>query len=140
MHIRYETTLATLVQFVIGTSLTFVSGLASILGGCRNVGGVDCVSNTFVSLLLIILVIAGYGFLLALGYVAQDRRSSRLAVFLIVCELFAGLIFLFDAKQAPSLVERATNGLSFVIVLWVCWVAFNLYRARGARIVRRKRT
>ena len=138
MRLRYETSTATLAQFIVGTLLTFISGGASIVSGCRVDAGADCVSNTFVSLILIILVVSGYSLLLALGYVAQERRSSRLALLLIGCEIAAGMIFLFDAKQAPDIVDRATNGLALLIAAWVCWIAFNLFRAKGARMVRRR--
>jgi len=136
MKVRYETSIATLVQFILGTVLTFLNSVVSIVNGCVG-GGADCVSNAFVSLLLVILVVTAYGVLLGLGYVAQDRRSSRLALLLIGCEAFAALIFLFDAKQAPGLVDKLTNALSFAVAIWVVFVAFNLYRAKGARIVRR---
>jgi len=138
MWLRYETSIATLVQFVVGTALTFLTGLASIISGCRTSTGADCVGNTFVSLLLIIMVVVGYGFLLGVGYFAQDKRSSKLALLLIGSEAVAALIFLFDARQAPGLIDKFTNGLSFLIALWVAYIAFNLYRARGARIVRKR--
>lgn len=134
MWIRYETSVATLVQFIVGTGLTFLNGGASIISGCTN--GADCVSNAFVSLLLIILVIACYATLLGLGYVAQEKRSSRLALLLIGAEAFAALIFLFDAKQAPAIIDKGTNFVSFIIALWVMYIAFNLYRSKGARMVR----
>lgn len=136
MQIRYETSIATLVQFLVGTVLTFLTGAASIIGGCRSGGGADCVSNAFVSLLFVILVVAVYGSLLGLGYVAQEKRSSRLALFLIGVEAFAALIFLFDARQAPGLIDKITNAASFIIAAWVIFVAFNLYRAKGGRIVK----
>lgn len=136
MQIRYETSVATLTQFIVGTVLAFLTGAVAIIGGCRSSGGADCVSNAFVSLLFVILVVAVYGFFLGLGYVAQERRSSRLALLLIGTEAFAALIFLFDARQSPSLIDKITNVISLAVAIWVIYVAFNLYRAKGARIVR----
>lgn len=135
MRVRYETSIATLVQFILGAALTLLNSAVSIVSGCVTKGA-DCVGNTFVSLLLIVLVVAAYGALLGLGYVAQERRSSKLALLLIGCEAFAALIFLFDARQTPSPIDKVTNALSFVVAIWVALVAFNLYRAKGARIVR----
>ncbi len=139
MRIRYETTNATFAQFIVGVGLSFISGVASIIGGCHQTAGADCVSNAFVSLILIILTVAAYGFLLGLGFVAQERRSRRLALALIGCEAFAMLIFLFDARQSPALVDKATNALSFIIAAWVAYVAWNLSRAHGGRLVKRRR-
>ncbi len=138
VHIRYQTSSATLVQFILGTLLTFVTGGVSIVSSCQT-NGSDCVSNTFVSLVLVLFVIMGYGLLLAVGFLAQERRSSRLALLLIGLEGFAGLIFLFDAKQAPGMVDRLTNILSLLVAIWVSYVALQLYRAKGARIVRTAR-
>src|SRR5690348_6565484 len=103
MRIRYETGVATFIQFIIGTTLSFMSGGASIVSGCRGNSGADCATNAFVSLILIIMTVVAYTFVLGLGYVAQERRSSRLAYSLIAAEAFALLIFLFDAKHAPDL-------------------------------------
>ncbi len=136
MSIHYETATATFIQFIIGAGLSFVTGVVSIISGCKGSGGVDCATNIFVSLILIILTIAAFGFLLAVGYVAQDRRSSRLALLLIACEVFAVVIFLFDAKHALGVVDKITNGLSALIALWVAYIAWRLYRAKGARIVK----
>ena len=140
MRIRYETGVATFVQFIVGAGLSFINGLASIISGCHGANSADCVSNAFVSLILIILTIVAFGFLLGLGYVAQDRRSSRLALVLIGCEAFAVLIFLFDAKHAPGLVDKTTNALSTLIGLWVIYVSWRLYRSKGARIVKTRST
>jgi hypothetical protein len=123
-----------MIQFIVGAALTFLSNAVSIISGCT--GGADCVSNAFVSLLLVILVIGAYSLLFAIGYVAQEKRSSGLALLLIAAQAFAALIFIFDARQAPGLIDKITNGLSFLIAIWVAYVAFNLYRAKGARIVR----
>ena len=135
MRIRYETGIATLVQFAAIAGLSFINGLASIISGCRGGATADCVTNAFVSLVLIIMLLVGLGILLALGYAAQARRSVRLAYTLMAAEAFAAAVFLFDAKQTPSLVERLTNFLSFLVSAWVIFVAWRLSRAKGGRIV-----
>lgn len=139
MHSSIKTGVATLVQFVFGTILAFIAGIVSIISGCRN-GGVDCATNTFVSLMLIIMTIAAYGVLLGIGYVAQDKRSARLALALIVLEFVGGVIFLFDARHATNIFDLATNLTSFLIAAWVMYVAFRQFRAKGTRMVRRRVT
>lgn len=135
MRIRYETGIATLVQFAVTAGLSIINGLASVIVGCRGGATADCITNTFVSLVLIILMVVGLGILLALGYAAQARRSARLAYTLIVIEAFVALIFLFDTKQSPGIVERLTSFLSFAVAAWVIFVAWRLSRAKGGRIV-----
>jgi hypothetical protein len=139
MHLRYETGVATMVQFVMGILLSFVTGGISIFVGCHGQGAGDCVSNTFVSLILIILIAVGYGVLLGVGYLAQERRSPRLALTLMALEALAVLIFAFDAKHAPDPVTLLANIISLALAAWVIFLAWRLVRAKGGRIVHARR-
>ena len=139
MHVRYETGVATFVQFVVGVFLSFITGGISIIADCRGTAAGECVSNALVSLILIIIIVAWLGFLLLLGYTAQDRRSSRLAMMLIGAEGLSALIYLFDAKHATDFISRLANVASFLLAGWVIFVAWHLLRARGGRIVKSRR-
>lgn len=134
MHSRIKTGVATLIQFIFGTALAFIGTIVSIVSGCKN-GSTDCVSNAFVSLLLVILTVAAYGILLGVGYIAQDRRNPRLALALIGLEFVGSVIFLFDTRHATGFFDRSTNLLSFLIAAWVTFIAFRQFRARGRRMV-----
>ncbi|MGH7142101.1 MAG: hypothetical protein ACREF5_01335 [Candidatus Saccharimonadales bacterium] len=136
MRLRYETGVATLVQFIVAVSLSSLNGIISIIGGCTACANADCVSNTLVSLILIILIVIALGFLLVLGYAAQERRSSRLAKTLIAFEVLAALIYLFDAQHTPNIIDRITNLITFVVAVWVILLAWRLATAKGGRIVR----
>ena len=98
-----------MIQFVVGILLSFVTGGMSIIGGCRGANSGDCVSNAFVSLILIILVAVCYAILLGVGYIAQERRSPRLAMVLMGLEAVAVLVFALDAKHAPDPITLLTN-------------------------------
>ena len=135
MKLRYETGVAALVQFVITIGLSFLNGAASIIGGCLHGFTADCVTNGLSSLILIILIVIALGFLLALGYMAQERRSTSLARLLMGFEAFAALIFLFDAKQSPGVFDRITNFIYFLLAAWVIILAWRLSRSHGGRIV-----
>ncbi len=136
MHLRYETGVATLIQFIATIILTFLTTIVAIIGGCTSGFNASCISNALVSLILVILIIFALGFLLVLGYAAQERRSSRLAKFLIAAEALAALIYLYDTQHALSLLERITNLASCLIALWVIVLAWRLARAKGGRIVK----
>ncbi len=136
MRLRYETGIGTLVQFIVTTALSFLNTIISIVNGCTSGVNADCISNTLVSLILIILIIFALGFLLVLGYAAQERRSSRLARVLIVLEVFAAFIYLYDTQHATSILERITNLVSCLLAIWVIILAWRLSRAKGGRIVK----
>lgn len=136
MRVRYETGAATLIQFAAGTILTIVSGGASVVSGCLHQPGVDCATNTFVTLLLVIFIAGALGVLTIIGYTAQERRSTRLAYILMAIEMGTALIYLFDAAQSTGLTDRVTNFLSFVLAAWIILVAWRLAQAKGGRIVK----
>lgn len=138
MRIRYETGIATFIQFIVGVLLSILTNGVGAIGECRSTSAGECVSNLLVSLILIIIITVWLGFLLLLGYAAQDRRSPRLAMILMGAEAFAALIYLFDAKHAPDWLSRATNFISFLIAAWIIFLAWRLVRAKGGRIVHRQ--
>ena len=136
MRLRYETGIGTLVQFIATTALSFIGTLVSVIGGCTSGVNANCVSNTLVSLILLILIIFALGFLLVLGFAAQERRSSRLAKLLIVSEVLAAIIYLYDTQHALNILERLTNLVSCLLAIWVIILAWRLSRAKGGRIVK----
>ncbi len=139
MYARIKTGVATFVQFILGAGLSFISGGSSIIVSCRGSNGVDCVTNAFVSLVLVLLTIVAYGALLGVGYFAQERRDARLAAVLIGAEVGACIIFLFDARHAPDLIDRAINILGLVIAVWVIYIAWRQFRAKSGRMVTSRR-
>lgn len=138
MRIYHQTTIATIIQFVVGSALSFITGVGSIASGCYGQSSADCVTNTFVSLLLVLLTVGAYGALVAVGYLAQARRSKRLALLLIGLEAGAMVVFSFDAKQSPSTVDRFANLAALAVAAWVAFIAFNLFRSGNSRVVARR--
>ncbi|MEO6513251.1 MAG: hypothetical protein ABIR37_01070 [Candidatus Saccharimonadales bacterium] len=134
MRLRYETGTATLIQFAAVTILAFINQMTSIITTCVKHDG-DCVSNSLVSLILVILVAIWLGFISALGYAAQDKRSKRLAQFLIGAEGFNLLISLFNAKHFPNTLGLITSVIDLALAAWVILLAWRLMRANGGRIV-----
>jgi hypothetical protein len=124
-------------QFIVGTIISIFGGGVSIIAGCHGSGNVDCVSNAFVSLLVALFFISALGVLLAIGYVAQEKRNARLAYVLIGAEAFAGIIFLFDARHAAGWFDRLCNLVLLMVALWVGYLAWQQAQAGGRRIVHR---
>lgn len=131
--LRYETGTATLIQFAIVMLLGFINGLVSIISTCHAEKG-DCVSNSLVSLILIILQAVWLIFICVVGYAAQDKRSPRIAQLLIALEGMNALVALFDARHYPNLLGLITSVIDFALAVWVIALAWRLTRARGGRI------
>jgi energy-converting hydrogenase Eha subunit C len=134
MKLKYQTGIVAFIQFITGSTLGFANGAVSSISGCTN-HGTDCVSNTIVTLILIILTVVWFGFVAILGYAAQDRRSRRLARLLILAEIAIGLIALFDAMHYTNLLSLITSLVDFVLALWIMLLAYRLSKSGGGRIV-----
>lgn len=134
MKLKYQTGIITFVQFIAGSVLGFANGAVSSISGCTS-GGTDCVSNTLVSLVLIILTALWFGFVAILGYAAQDRRSRRLARLLMLAEAAIAVVALFDILHFPNILSLITSLIDFTLALWVLLLAYRLSKAKGGRVV-----
>lgn len=142
MKLTYETATATLIQFIVLGLLNIANGLDSIITTCRHSGG-DCVGNIFSSLIFYMLAVGWFGVVLGLGYLAQERRSKRLAQLLIMAECLIVLVALFNIKlnlkYHNGLLSLFTSFLDLVLSVWVITLAYRLMRAGGKRITGRRR-
>jgi len=138
VKLRYETGIATLIQFVTMTILNVGTGFVAIITGCR--GGVsNCVVSAFTSVVFFMLIALWFGIVWGLGFMAQQRRSKHLAQLLICAEAMIALVALFNAKHHTDPLGLVTSLVDFALAIWVMYLAFRLIRANGARIVSNSR-
>ena len=135
MRLTYETGKGTLIQFILLSFLNIATALNSIIAGCRHSD--QCMSNTITSIIFYLLIVAWFGGIWMLGYMAQDRRSKRLAQLLICVELFVALIALFNAKHHTDVLGLLTSVADLGLALWIVTLAFRLMRAGPGRLVKR---
>lgn len=139
MRLKYETAIATLIQFVALTLLNVGTGAVSVVSTCHDSNG-DCVSNLIVSLIFFILLALWFACIWVLGYAAQERRSKRLAQLLIITELLVAVVALFNAKHHTDPLSLATSIIDFCLAVWVITLAYRLIKSGGGRIVTRQRS
>jgi len=137
MKLKYETAVATFIQFVTLSFLNMATGLNSVVTTCHKEGQ-DCISNLIVSIIFWMLVTLWFGFVWLLGYIAQDRRSKRLAQLLIAAEGFIALIAYFNAKHHTDFLSLATSIIDLLLAVWVITLAFRLMRSGGKRITKQR--
>jgi hypothetical protein len=137
MRLKYETAIATMIQFVALTLLNVGTGTVSVVTSCHENGG-QCVSNLLVSLIFFILLALWFACIWVLGYAAQQRRSKRLAQLLIAVEIMVAVVALFNAKHHTDPLSLATSLIDLCLAAWVIVLAFRLMRAGGGRIVTRQ--
>lgn len=135
MNLKYQTAVATLVQFITLTLLGIANAVNSMVATCRH-DSPNCASNIMVSLVFFIFTAGWFGAIWILGYTAQERRSKRLAQLLIAVEAFVGLIALFNARHHTDLLGLSTSIIDLILVLWVISLAFRLMRSDGKRITK----
>ncbi len=138
MKLKYHTAIATFIQFITLSLLNIANGLNSIVTTCRTTE-TDCVSNSLVSVIFFILATGWFAFIWVLGYLAQERRSKRLAQALIAAEGLIALIAYFNARHHTDWLSLATSLIDLLLAIWIIILAFRLMRAGGGRITSRKR-
>jgi len=138
MKLKYETAVATLVQFILLSFLGIANGLNSVVTTCRKDGS-DCISNMIVSIIFFILTALFFAVIWILGYSAQERRSKRLAQLLICAEAFIALIAFFNARHHTDALSLITSLTDLCLAIWIITLAFRLMRANGGRVVSKQR-
>jgi purine-cytosine permease-like protein len=137
MMLKYQTSVATLVQFITLTLLGIANGLNSVVTTCHD--GQGCISNLIVSLIFFLLTAGWFAFIWVLGYTAQERRSRRLARVLIAAEALIALVALFNARHYTDWLSLFTSLVDILLAIWIVTLAFRLMRSGGGRIVNRQR-
>lgn len=138
MRLKYETAVATLIQFILLSFLGIANGLNSIVTTCHR-DGTDCISNLIVSIIFFIITAVWFGFIWILGYTAQERRSRRLAQLLIAAEVAIAMVAYFNARHHTDWLSLATSIIDLILAVWIITLAWRLMRSGGARIVSKQR-
>lgn len=139
MKLTYETSIATFIQFMVLSLLNILTGINSIVTECRAQDG-SCVTGIFTSFVFYMLIALWFGVIWALGYLAQERRSRRLAQLLICAEGLIALIAYFNIKHHGGTLSLITSAIDLILAIWVIVLAFRLMRAKGGRIVSKQRS
>lgn len=134
MKLRYETGIATLIQFIVLSILNIINGLNSVITTCR-AGTNDCISNMLVSIIFYMLVVGWFAFIWLLGFTAQDKRNRRMAQILIAAEALVALVAFFNAKHHPDFFSLITSLVDLALALWVIFLAWRLMKSGGGRVV-----
>lgn len=142
VKLTYQTGTGTVIQFIVLSLLNIVNGIVSIVTTCTHPGG-DCTGNILSSIIFYILIVSWFGVVLILGYLAQQKRSRRLAQALIAAEGAIMLVALFNIKLTlkyhNGFLNLFTSTVDLVLALWIVTLAYRLMRAGGGRVVRRER-
>ena len=138
MKLRYETGIATLIQFIVLSFLSIANNLNSIVTTCHRQSS-DCISNMIPSIIFFILTATWFAAIWMLGYLAQERRSKRLAQLLICAEALIALVAFFNVKHHSDVLSLLTSIIDLCLAIWIIVLAFRLMRAKGGRIVTSQR-
>lgn len=138
MKLTYQTSVATLIQFVALVFLNIGTGAVSIVSKCYDHSG-DCVSNLLVSLIFFILISIWFALIWVLGYTVQERRNKNLARLLIIAESSIAVIAIFNATHATDILNFCTSAIDFCLSIWVITLAYRLMTSGGGRIVTKQR-
>ena len=134
MRIRYQTGIATLVQFTAMSALGIISGINSSVSACSKQAG-NCSTSILLSVVFFLLTALFFAAVWVLGSTAQNQRSILLARALILTELGIILIALFNIQHRSNLLNSFTSILDIALAIWVIVLAYRLSKSKGGRIV-----
>jgi len=137
MKIKYETNIATLVQFITISLLGIANGLNSIVTTCVHSSD-DCVTNSMLSIIFFIITALFFAGVWVLGYTVQDRRSTRLAQLLILVELGIISVAFLNARHHTDLLSLFTSIIDMLLALWVIYACILLIKNGGKRAPARR--
>jgi uncharacterized membrane protein YqjE len=132
MKLRYQTATATFIQMAVMTLLLIIGGIMDVTKNCENSS--ECVTNSFLWIIIAFLFGGWYATLFAIGYFAQEKRSYKLARLLIAGELFTAFIALMLVKNPSSFYSGLGAIIALLFAAWVILLAWRIYKARGSRI------
>lgn len=133
MKLRYETSITTFAQLAVVSLFVIVSGVIATIKECEDAS--SCVASSFVWMVILLLVAAWFTGLTALGYLAQTKRSARLAKVLIVAELGVAAICFKLATNPSSILGAFGSIIIGALAIWTIVLAYRLTKAKGGRIV-----
>lgn len=136
--IRYHTALATFIQLAVMTLLVIIGGIMDVAKNCENSN--ECVTNSFLWIIIAFMLAVWYFGLFGLGYLAQEKRSRRLTKILIAGELFTALVALMFLKNPSSLYSGIGAGLALLFAVWIIFLAYRIHQAKGGRITTTKQS
>lgn len=131
--LRYETGIITFIQLVTIVPLAFLNGILDIIGSIRE--GEGRVMETIIFAMIFVLMLAfWFGFMSALGYATQERRSRFFAKMLIAAELGTAGAALLYMQHPGDILGFFTALIIGVLALWAIVLAFRLHQSKGGRI------
>ncbi len=137
MKLRYQTGVASLIQFIILSILGVPHALISIISTCQSDHS-NCISNLIVSLIFFILTIIWFGFIWFLGFFAQEKRNIKLIIILIGCEFSNIVVAMYiNFPGDPNILDKGISAIDTILSLWVIFLAYRLFRAKGGRVVKK---
>jgi hypothetical protein len=134
MKLRYETGTATLIQFAVITIVALLTQIRGVIESCLK-NGSECVSDSVISILYVIILAMWLGFVSVIGYAAEDRRSKRLAQLLLVLQVMILGPILMNIRGSHNLFDRFGSLIDLAVCVWVIILAWRLMASNGGRIV-----
>lgn len=137
MILRYQTGIATLVQFIAMGLLNIGNTGNAIATACREETG-SCSTDIFVSIIFYLLLMSWFGIMCLLGYMAQERRSRRFAIVLIGAELLTIGVASINARGHTDVLSLITSIVDIILAFLVIYLAVRIILAGRGRVTRQR--
>lgn len=131
-NFRSQTGVSTFIQLAVVTFFVVIAGITDLFKNCEV--GTECVANSFLWIVIIVMVAVWFFILSSLGYAVQMKRSRRLAKLLIAGELFTAFLAFMIFSHPSGPLSLVGGFVTFLIALATAFMAFRVHQARGGRV------
>lgn len=134
MKLKYETGIATFIQFLAVSLLALANQINSFVVQCIHESS-ECVPAVIPSVGYFILTAILFAGIWTLGWFAQEKRSKWLALGLILVELVVIRGAKLNAENHTDYLSLASSLINIALAIYVIYLAIRLIRSKGGRVV-----
>lgn len=136
MKYKYQTSFATLIQFIVVVLLSLLDTLIGIIATCHS-DSTQCISNAIPSMIFFILTAGWFGIIALFGFLTQEKRDRKLAAVLFGLEFITLLVAgYFNLPREKGINNKLTSLIDALFALWVLYLTVNVFLSNKKRIVK----
>lgn len=115
--------------------------LQSIIATCHD-DRTNCVSNSLVSIVFYILIVAWFGLIATFGFAAQERRKRWILFTLIFMEISVIFVAYINAKghmKPFDPLNLLISTIDIILAGWIIYLCIRILKGGTGRVVSKQR-
>lgn len=138
MRLTYQVGIAALIHLSVITLFNIANGVQSSVQQCTG-NDTDCIGGMITNMLYFIVTSLWFGAVWLLAVAAQEKRSRKLLVLLMMAEFMILAVASFNFQHGSNPLGRVTSLVDMLLAVWVGILAARLWLAGGGRVTSSQR-